>query len=92
MPKSGGVGLRAWRKAAPRNNSVCDCEGTWAPLLPALCVLLQDRCLPLLDALLQCSLFALPLLLALLAKQLGGHALQGEDAHSLHAQTDLAVS
>lgn len=56
------------------------------PLLLALCVLLLECCLPLLDALLQRCQPALPLLLALLAKQFTGHPLQREDAHSLHAQ------
>lgn len=49
----------------------------------ALCVFFLERLLSLLDALLQSRQPALPLLLALLAKQFTGHPLQGEDTHHL---------
>lgn len=60
-------------------------------ILPALCVLLLQRCLSFLDVLLQGGQPALPLLLALLTKQLTGHPFQGKDANSLRAHTDTAT-
>ena len=59
--------------------------------LLALCVLLLERFLPLLDALLQSSQPALPLLLALCAKQFTGNALQGKHTYCLpkHRNTHI---
>lgn len=56
-------------------------------ILPALCVLLLQRCLSFLDVLLQGCQPALPLLLALLTKQLTRHPFQGKDANGLRART-----
>lgn len=60
-------------------------------ILPALCVLLLQRCLSFLDVLLQGCQPALPLLLALLTKQFTRHPFQGKDANSLctHTHTDI---
>lgn len=55
--------------------------------LLALCIPLLKRCFSLPDTLLQGCQPALPLLLALLAKEFTGHPLQGEDTHSLCAHT-----
>lgn len=54
--------------------------------LQALCIPLLQRRFSLPDALLQGCQPAIPLLLALLAKQFTGHPLQREDAHRLRTQ------
>lgn len=72
-----------------RRHIVVQRNGPGAPqfarILPALCVLLLQRCLSFLDVLLQGCQPALPLLLALLTKQLTRHPFQGKDANSLRA-------